>query len=229
MGNERIKDWPEEERPRERLLKYGSEALSEGQLLAIILGTGDKISGRSALDLGRLLIKEFGSLQALDHSSIRELCALPGIGLAKAAQIKAAFELGKRLLAEKSGKKSRFRSSLEVANYYMPRLSHIRKEIFKSLLLDTKNRLLKEVVISEGSIDSSIVHPREAFNPAIKESAAAVIFLHNHPSGDPSPSKEDIRITQRLKQVSEIIGIRLLDHIIIGAHGYYSFMDEGLL
>ena len=229
MPTEGIKNWPEDESPRERLLKYGPDKLSESQLLAIILATGDKNSGRSALDLGRLLIKEFGSLQDIDACSIAELCAIPGIGLAKASQIKAAFELGKRLLSEKDGVREQFKTSVEVANYYIPRMTNVKKEVFKSLLLNSKNKIIKEVIISEGSLNYSIVHPREAFNPAIKESAAAVIFIHNHPSGDPTPSTEDLEITKRLKKVSEIVGIKLLDHIIIGDNSYFSFVDEQLL
>ena len=229
MPTEGIKNWPKDERPRECLVKYGPDTLSEGQLLAIILATGDKNSGRSALDLGRLLIKEFGSLQAIDGSSMTELCAIPGIGLAKASQIKAAFELGKRLLSEKDRVKGQFRTSAEVANYYIPKMTNVKKDVFKSLLLDSNNKLIKEVIIYEGSLNYSVVHPREAFNPAIKESAAAVIFIHNHPSGDPTPSAEDLEITKRLKKASEIVGIKLLDHIIIGDNSYFSFVDEQLL
>jgi DNA repair protein RadC len=175
------------------------------------------------------LIKEFGNLQAIDSSSINELRTLPGIGLAKACQIKAALELGKRFLSEKSQFKGPFRNSAEVASYYIPRMTNVKKEIFKSLLLDSKNKLIREVIISEGSLNYSIVHPREVFNPAIKESAAAVIFIHNHPSGDPSPSADDLEITKRLKKVSDIVGIKLLDHIIIGNNRYFSFVDEQLL
>ncbi|MBI2877277.1 MAG: DNA repair protein RadC [Candidatus Tectomicrobia bacterium] len=229
MAQERIKDWPEEERPRERLLQLGPASLSDAQLLAILLRTGDSSSAQSALGLGRVLIKQFGSLQALDAASPAELCSIPGIGPAKTAQVKAALELGKRLMAERGGAKTRFSTSKEVAGRYIPQLGNFKKEIFRSILLDTKNHILREVTISEGSLNASIVHPREVFNPAIKESAAGIIFIHNHPSGDPTPSPEDVELTRRLVEVSKIVGIRVLDHVIIGDNRYFSFRDENLL
>lgn len=229
MAPERIKDWPEEERPRERLIRFGPDKLSEAQLLAILLGTGDSSSRQSALDLGRRLMKDFGSLNALDAASIPELIALPGIGEAKAAQIKAALELGKRLLSEGKGPRPQLTTSQEVANRYIPQLQNAKKETFRSLLLDTKNHIIREVVISEGSLSASIVHPREAFIPAIKESAAGIIFVHNHPSGDPAPSPEDLEITHRLVEVGNLVGIKVLDHVIVGNNRYFSFRDENLL
>ncbi|RMF86029.1 MAG: JAB domain-containing protein [Nitrospinota bacterium] len=224
-----IKEWPEEERPRERLVKWGAGTLSETQLLAIILGTGDHASGLSAVDLARLLLGHFETLRGIDAASITELCAVKGIGLAKATQVKAALELGRRLLAAGEGPQPQFRSSQDVFTYYHPLFVNVKQEIFKCILLDSKNRFLKEVTVSEGSLTASLVHPREVFKPAIRESAAAVIFVHNHPSGDPTPSKEDLEMTRRLVQVGEIIGIRVLDHIIVGDGRYVSFADQGLL
>jgi len=234
---EAIKDWPEDERPRERLIKYGAESLSDAQLLAIILRIGDKTSGKSAVDLARTLISKFVDFRSMDSLSISELCSakdinekpIKGIGTAKAAQIKAAFEIGKRMLSSGNGLRKGFTCSDDVVNHYIPLMKNLKKEIFKTVLLDSKNKILRDVTISEGSLTASIVHPREVFNPAIKESAAAVILVHNHPSGDPSPSREDVEITQRLVKSSEIVGIRVLDHIIIGDGRHFSFLDKKMI
>jgi DNA repair protein RadC len=226
-----IKEWPEDERPRERLMKLGADTLSEAQLLAIMLATGDASSGQSALDLAMYLVRTFDGLRALDAASITELCQIKGIGPAKATTIKAALELGKRLFGEPVQRHLKVTSPQDLVNYFQPRLQHLRKEVFKAVLLNTKHQMLKDVTVSEGSLSASLVHPREAFLPAIKESAAAVIFLHNHPSGDPTPSTEDKELTLRLVEVGQLIGISVLDHIIIGSGspGYISFRDAGLL
>ena len=234
---EAIKDWPEDERPRERLIKYGAESLSDAQLLAIILRTGDKTSGRSAVDLARALIGKFVDFRSMDALSISELCfakdinekPIKGIGAAKAAQIKAAFEIGRRMLSGGSVSKILFRSSEDVVNYYIPLMKNMKKEIFKSVLLNNKNKIIRDVNVSEGILTASLVHPREVFNPAIKESAASIILVHNHPSGDPSPSQEDIEITQRLVKSGEIVGIKVLDHIIIGDGRHFSFLDKKMI
>jgi DNA repair protein RadC len=226
-----IKEWPEDERPRERLAKLGPEALSEAQLLAIVLSTGDASSGQSALDLAMYLVRTLGGLRGLDAASIAELCQTKGIGPAKATTIKAALELGKRLSGAPVQRYLKVTSPQDLVNYFQPRLQHLRKEVFKAVLLNTKHQMLKDVTVSEGSLSASLVHPREAFLPAIKESAAAVIFLHNHPSGDPTPSTEDKELTLRLAEVGQLVGISVLDHIIIGSGtpGYISFRDAGLL
>ncbi len=226
-----IREWPEHERPRERLMKLGADALSEAQLLAIVLSTGDAASGQSALDLAMHLLQTFGGMRALDAASIAELCQAKGIGPAKATTVKAALELGKRLSREQPARKLKVTAPQDLVNYFRPHLQHLRKEVFKVVLLDTKHQMLKDVTISEGSLSASLVHPREAFLPAIKESAAAVIFLHNHPSGDPAPSAEDRELTLRLAEVGQLVGISVLDHIIIGigTPGYLSFRDAGLL
>jgi len=226
-----IREWPEDERPRERLMKLGADALSEAQLLAIVLATGEASSGQSALDLALHLVHTFDGLRALDAASIAELCQIKGIGPAKATSIKAAFELGKRLSGEPTQRHLKITSPQDLVNYFQPRLQHMRKEVFKVVLLNTKHQMIKDVTVSEGSLSASLVHPREAFLPAIKESAAAVIFLHNHPSGDPTPSPEDKELTHRLAEVGQLVGISVLDHIIIGSGtpGYMSFRDAGLL
>jgi DNA repair protein RadC len=160
---------------------------------------------------------------------IAELSSVHGIGPAKAAQIKALFELSRRIHSSPPQRRRQILSSAELFRVYAPYFKYKRKEIFKSVLLDGKHRILRDVIVSEGSLTLSVVHPREAFNSAIRESAAAIIFLHNHPSGDPTPSPEDIETTRRLVEVGELVGIRVLDHIIIGDGRYVSFSDQGLL
>ena len=224
-----IKHWPEDERPRERFAKYGGESLSEAQLLAILIGSGDRSAKKNAVDVCRDLLKVFDNLNNLDHASIHELCQVKGIGLAKATQIKAALELGKRMASIPSGNNKKMTTSRAFVEYFAPFMKNLRKEIVKIALLDNKLHVINDFVISEGSVDSSIVHPREVMIPAIKESAAKIVLLHNHPSGDPTPSRADIEITHRVSKAGNIIGIQLLDHIIIGGTEYYSFADEGMI
>ncbi len=223
-----IRDWPEGERPRERLIRYGPGALSDAQLLSLILETGDS-SGASALDLSRSLLNRFGSFRALDGAGIAELCETRGIGPAKAARIAAALEIGKRLFASAGVRGSPIRTSSDVSSLYLPIMRNLKKEVFKCVLLDAKNRVIKDLTISEGSLTASIVHPREVFLPAIRESAASIILIHNHPSGDPTPSAEDIDITRQLVRAGEMLGIRVLDHVIIGDGRSVSFADQGML
>jgi DNA repair protein RadC len=226
MAEQKIKDWPENERPTERLIKYGAESLSDAQLLAIILRTGGK---KGVLGLSLSLLDTFKNLRNIDSASIAELSSIKGIGKAKIAQIKAALELGKRLMAETSELQPSFSSSLTVYSYFAPRFKNIKKEQFFSLLLDAKNKLIKEHKISEGSLERATVHPREAFKEAIRESASSIIFIHNHPSGDPSPSGDDLSLTERLKSAGDILGIRVLDHIIVGDGRYISMKEKGFL
>jgi len=225
----RIKDWPEEERPREKLLHRGADALSPAELLALVLRTGDAATKTSALDHGRLLLSRFGSWRQLAGASVGELCRIKGIGPAKAAELQAVFEIARRFGAEALQPGDRFTRSEEVFRHYHERLRERKKESFFTLLLDSKNRLIREVQVSEGSLNASIVHPREVFGPVVRESAAAVLFVHNHPSGDPTPSREDLEITSRLKQVGDLMGVRVLDHIVVGNGSYVSFADRGLL
>jgi DNA repair protein RadC len=226
----RIKDWPEDERPRERLLQFGEGTLSEAQLLAILLRTGDRTRGATAVDLAHQLLTTFdGKLEALSSATVQELCQVPGIGLAKACEIKAAFEIGRRWLAQQGGGLEQFRSSKDVANYYMPLFAGKKREQFQVVLLDQKHRRLREVMVSQGSLTASVVHPREVFHLAIRDSAAAIICVHNHPSGDPQPSQEDRALTTRLVEAGRLLGIQVLDHIIVGRDTYMSFADEGLL
>ena len=222
-----IDTWPPDERPRERLVRYGPEALTDGQLLAILLGTG--FEGSTALDVGVALLDRHDGLVGLSRLGMREFCEVPGVGPAKAALIKAALEIGKRAAAAPLSTGQRVTSSEDVFRHYQPLMRDLRREVFKAVLLDGKNAIIRDVTVSEGSLTLSIVHPREAFVPAVRESAAAVIFVHNHPSGDPEASPEDRALTRRLVSVGEIIGIRVLDHVIIGDHRYVSFADQGWL
>ena len=225
----RIKDWPADERPREKLLASGADKLTDAELLALIIRTGDSASKNSAVDLARSLLSRFGSLRKLAAAGIAELRQQPGIGPAKAAEIQALFQIARRFGDQRLKPGQTYCSSQDAFQHFHERLCDYRKEVFLALLLDSKNRLIREVQISEGSLNASIVHPREVFAPILRESAASVLFVHNHPSGDPTPSREDIEITKRLKQVGDLMGVRVLDHIIIGNGDYVSLADRGLL
>jgi DNA repair protein RadC len=225
-----IKEWPEDERPREKMLKQGAQCLTNAELLALILRTGDTATKKSAIDLGREIISHFGdNLRELGVADLAEICTIKGMGLAKASGIKAAFTLAARFQARRLEHLDRFTSPRQVFDYFHHEFRDSRKEYFLTLLLDGKNRIIRRVQISEGSLNQSIVHPREVFIPAVKESATAVILVHNHPSGDPAPSTEDIAITRRLREAGDIMGIKVLDHIIVGDGEFMSFVERGLL
>ena len=224
-----IKEWPECERPREKLQKSGADSLSDAELLALILRSGDHASGQSAIDLGRNMLQTFGDLRRLSLATFSEICSVKGAGPAKTASILAALALACRVNSDRLENLERFTSPLQIFNHFHYRFRDRRREYFVALLLDGKNRIILEEQVSEGSLNQSIVHPREVFSRAVKESAAAVILVHNHPSGDPSPSREDREITRRLREAGDILGIRVLDHIIIGDGSYFSFVEQGLL
>jgi DNA repair protein RadC len=221
-----IREWPESERPRERLIKYGVESLSNAQLLAIILRTGS--NKKTVIDIAIEILQKFNGLRGIEEASMKELKSFKGLGIAKIAQIKASFELGKRVLIEKAQDQI-FNSAQNVYNYFFPKLNGLKKEVFITALLDTKLKLIKEVKVSEGTLNHSVVHPREIFKEALRHSAYAVILIHNHPSGDPTPSKEDIEITKKLMKASEILEIPLLDHIIIGRENYFSMKEKRII
>ncbi len=222
-----ISQWPEGERPRERLVREGADALSDAQLLAILLRVGRPDS--SAVQVAMELLDRLEGVQGLANRGMEELCQVSGIGPAKAVQLQAAIELGKRVLAAPLSTGTRIGSSLELFRHYYPRLRDLRHEVFKVVLLDAKHAVIRDATVSEGSLTLSIVHPREVFNLAVRESAAAVVFLHNHPSGDPQPSPEDRILTARLVAAGEVLGIRVLDHLIVGDGRYVSFADQGWL
>jgi len=222
-----VHDLPLSERPRERLLKMGSEALSAQEILALILGRG--IKGESVMMTSQKLLSRFGSLKGVANASVEELTQTKGIGPAKAAQIKAVLELSKRLEADVGEKPKRvLKSPEDVAAEMRGRLKGKKKEHFWVICLDTRNRLINCKPVSIGSLDTSIVHPREVFREAVSSSAASVIFVHNHPSGDPEPSKEDVELTKRLVKAGEIIGIDVLDHIIVCDKSYLSLKAKNL-
>ena len=222
-----VKDIPINERPRERMLHFGSDSLSNAELLAILLRTGS--SSDSVLSLAQKVLSEIGSIQALHEIAIEELTNIKGIGPAKAIQIKAAIELGKRVAGQNYMDRVTIRSPKDVADYLMEDLRHLKQEHFLALLLDTKNNVIAKEIISIGTLNASIIHPREVYKPAIKKSVSAIIAVHNHPSGDPTPSREDIEVTKRLKEAGDILGIDLLDHVIIGNQRYVSLKDKGLI
>ena len=222
-----IHDLPISERPRERLQKFGADALSAQEILALILGRG--IAGESVMTTAQRLLSRFGNLKGIAGASVEELSQVRGIGLAKAAQLKAAFELASRLedYAE-TGQKPIVKKPEDVVAVVRGRLKGKKKEHFLALMLDSRNQLVKTSEVSIGSLDTSIVHPREVFREAVSASAASVVFAHNHPSGDPRASEDDIILTKRLAEAGEIMGIDVLDHIIVGEKSFLSLKREGL-
>jgi len=223
----RITDLPEDQRPRERLIQHGAESLSEAELLAIILRTGD--GKRSAIDLAHHLLNHCRGFRGLDTITIDELCEIRGMGPAKAAQIKAAFEIGRKLVDEKRPDRKHIQTSRDVFDYLHDRLRNQPREVFIMLLLTVHNKLIKEQKLFEGTLNQSLVTPREVLKEAINGKAASVIFAHNHPSGEPAPSADDREMTKQLVAACKAAGICVLDHVIIGDGRFFSFADEGLL
>ena len=222
-----VREIPEEERPRERLARLGAIALRDAELLAVLFRTGTRKEG--AIALAERILKEFGNLRALSRASIEELMQVKGVGRVKAIEIKAAVELGIRLAREKDEQRPKIRSAEDVANLIMVRFKQCETEEFKALLLNTKNEVLKQVTVASGGLDAALAMPRDVFRQAVREAASAVIVCHNHPSGDPEPSPEDIRITERLRDAAEIIGLRFLDHVVFGDNRWVSLQERGLL
>jgi len=218
---------PGGERPRERLYASGPNALADVELLALQLGSGRR--GMSAVDLAREVLATYGSLADIAGCDVAELARVKGVGPAKAARLAAAFELTRRLRARQPGSRQRLGSPAEVYAAFAPLMEDLKREVFRVALLDAQNRLLRDRVISEGTLSASLVHPREVFKPAILESAASVILLHNHPSGDPTPSREDIRLTRQLVECAHLLDLRLHDHLVIGHGRFVSFAEQGLI
>ena len=224
----KIKRMPLEERPREKLLYYGKDALSNTELLAILLRTGTR--EKSALELSNevLSLNEDG-LVNLCECTPEELSGIPGIGEAKACQIIAAAELGRRIATYPRKQKVSVGNPQDIVQLYMEKMRYFKEEHFCALLLDTKGRVIEDVEVSIGDLNSAPVHPREVFRQAVRRSAAAVALVHNHPSGDPEPSREDLEITMQLQDTAEVLGIQLVDHIIIGDGVYTSLKTEELM
>jgi DNA repair protein RadC len=222
-----LRDLPHEERPRERMMQYGAEALSHAELLAILLRTGSH--QESAIHLAQRIMNKVGSIRNLVDLSIDELKQIKGIGSAKAVQLKAGIELGQRLARARMSDTVTIRSPRDAMDLLGEQLRYLQKEHFVCLFLNTKNHVIAQETLSMGSLNASIVHPREVFRAAIKCSSASIVCAHNHPSGDPTPSPEDISLTSRLVEAGHIIGIEVLDHVIIGDGDFVSLKEQGLM
>ncbi|KAF0091543.1 MAG: DNA repair protein RadC [Fusobacteria bacterium] len=226
MEKKKIKDMPKHLRPRERSMEVGINNLSDQEVLAIIIRSGYR--EHTAIDVSMNLLHRFGSIKNISQLTVEELCKIKGIGKDKSIMLKAAFEIGKRSKFEKIEKKQ-ILSSKDASIVLENNLRGLNKEHFIILMLNTKNFLLGVETVSIGSLNSSIVHPRELFKSAINKSAAAIILAHNHPSGDATPSREDIEVTKRIKSGGQLLGIDVIDHIIIGDNSYYSFKEEKMI
>lgn len=218
------------ERPMEKMQLQGKEALTDAELFAIIFRSGTRTT--NAVGLAEKMLRRNlnkSPLVSLYQDSLLELQEIPGIGQVKSAQVHAVLELSKRISKQRHWEDVKITSANAIANLYMEDFRHLKQEYFKVIYLDTKNKIINDENISIGSLNASIVHPREVFKNAVKKSANSIIIMHNHPSGDPAPSREDIDITRRIRKSGELLGITLLDHIIIGDHRYISFKEEKLL
>jgi DNA repair protein RadC len=231
MAQTKIREMPQDERPREKLLSRGAAALTDSELIGIMLRTG--LPGANAVEVARHLLEQYGSLSGLSRCSVKEMALIPGIGPAKAIQLVAAFGLGQRLANERLSRQKLDSPEL-VHDLVAAEMRTLHKESLRVILLDTRYHLLRMEEVSLGSVNESIAHPRDVFRPAVISSAYAVIVVHNHPSGDPSPSQSDHSLTRRLAEAAELLQIKLLDHIIIGAPAegrlpYFSFKEAGVL
>jgi DNA repair protein RadC len=226
-GHLRIKDWPADERPRERMLRLGPQALSDAELLAILIRAGTR--DRTAMDLARAILADARTLRGLAARNARELTRLKGIGNAKAVELLAALEIGRRIEAFAEPAKCVIRTPADVAHRMIPLLRDRPTEVFYVITLDAKNSLKGEIEVSHGTLNASLVHPREVYKAAIDDVAASIIVVHNHPSGNPEPSREDIEITRQLADTGKIVGIPLHDHLIVAGNMYTSLAEKGLI
>jgi DNA repair protein RadC len=220
-----LRELPAAERPRERLELRGPSGLSSAELVGLLWGSGSR--GRSAVDLAEDAIARFEGLTGLARASGLELEAIPGVGGAKAAQLQAAFELGRRLLADWPAARWTVRSPRDVADRLVLQMGRLEREELRVVVLNTKNVVLRVATAYQGNVSASLVRVGELFRDAVRLTASGVILVHNHPSGDPTPSKEDLEITRRLRQIGEVMGVRVLDHIVVGNGRYVSFVDDG--
>jgi len=224
----RITDWPLSERPRERLIKYGMESISDSELIALIIGQGTK--RYNAVETAKRLIREFKNLEGLADASLKELQTVSGVGPVKAVKLLAAFQLGRKLAVNRAENQIvQFTSPAKVADIYRPLLGNLKKEVFYVILLNSAMKRITEYEVSKGILDASLVHPREVFNPAIRHSARGIIIIHNHPSGDVLPSDEDLTVTNRLVESGKLLEIPVFDHLIISDSGYFSFKEHEYL
>lgn len=222
-----LHDLPRQERPRERLKKFGPEALSAQELLALIIGRG--IPKKSVMNIAQELLSKFGSINAISKATIEELTEIKGIGFAKAVQIKACFELGLRKDLEPEIKDIEVKNPNDIVNVIQSSLKDKAKEHFKLVMLNTRNKIIGISTISVGTLNANLVHPREVFKEAISHNSASVILIHNHPSGNPEPSEDDLEITRRLVESGKILGIEVIDHMIVAKTGFISFKEKNLL
>lgn len=212
------------DRPRERLAALGPEALNDAELLALVLRTGGP--GCDAVALAGRLLAGCGGLQGLSRAGPRDLAAVPGVGPVKRASLRAAIEIGRRQAGGRLDAGACIRGPADVHAHYHPRLRHAVQERFFAVLLDGRHRVVRHVLVSQGTLTASLVHPREVFRPALGEPAAAVVLVHNHPSGDPTPSREDVEITERLVRAGEILGVPVLDHVVVAERGFASLKES---
>jgi len=223
-----MRDTPAAERPRERLIRHGADRLSAEELLAVLISRGT--SGAPVREIAQRLVSEFGSIAAVGDATLEQLKRVPGIGPAKACQIAAAFELARRCQAELAGDARADLSGAEaIARHVRPLVVERQKECFFAVLLDTRNRHIRTDRVSVGSLDATLAHPREVFDAAVRDRAASLVVVHNHPSGDPTPSDDDVRLTRRLAEAGRVLGIRLQDHVIITPDRLYSFRNHALI
>jgi len=222
-----MREMPEEERPRERLARLGADVLRDAELLAILFRTGTKKQG--AVALGEQTLRQFGGLRQLSQASVEELKEVPGLGAVKAVELKAALELGKRLATFSAHERPKITTSEDVARLLMVRFKDLEGEHFQSVLLNTKSEVMKIVEVSKGSLDETLCHPRDVLRQAVRENAAKIIICHNHPSGNPEPSKADIEATERIVEAGKIVGIPVVDHIIFGDGRWVSLKARELM
>jgi DNA repair protein RadC len=222
-----IDHWPVSERPRERLYHSGADSLADAELLALQLGSGRR--GQTAVEVAREMLAAYGSLAGVAARELVELARRPGVGRAKAARLASAFELTRRLRARTPGARTPMSSPAEAYAAFGPIMEDLSREVFRVALLDAQNGLLRDVIVSVGTLSTALVHPREVFRPALLEPTASLILLHNHPSGDPTPSREDVRLTRQLVESARLLDLRLHDHVVIGQGRYVSMAERGII
>jgi DNA repair protein RadC len=223
----RMQELPAEERPRERMRTYGAEVLSMRELLAIVIGSGSR--GRGTMELADELVSSFESIRGLAAASTERLCRVSGMGVARACRVRAAIELGRRVLKASRGERKTVKCPADAAGVVMEDMMNLDREHFRVILLDSKNSVISVETVSIGTVNASIVHPREVLKPALEKSATSIILVHNHPTGSVSPSREDILLTRRFEKCGRILGIDVVDHIIVGDDDYVSMKEGGYL